>query len=307
MDSVGLTPVLRGAFEATGSPGWIMRIIQERGLDRRNGFRLKLALGDDVNRRSFQATIAAIAAGEADFIDADWISLSRCRQQGLNLVAVHPYGRIMGAVVVPASSPIRELADVRERRIGVVGRLDKNWMVIRAACRSRHGFDPQSTALVEEAGSKAVLVDWLEADKVDAAVVYWHMAPGLAATGRFRQLCDVLDLLPEPQPGPPTTFFAFREAFVASDGALVAAFVAAYRDAVAVMRADRAAWPDLALPPKAFAALRTAWDRRICVDWGAGDIDRLERLFDQLKAVAGAESLGIDKIAPGLFAPASIM
>ena len=307
MDSVGVTPVLRGAFETTGSPGWIMRIIQERGLDRRNGFQLKLTLGDDVTRRSFQATIAAIAAGEADFIDADWISLSRCRQQGLDLVAVHPYGRIMGAIVVPTDSPIRELADLRERRIGVVGRLDKNWVVIRAACRSRHGFDPQSTAIVEEASSKAVLVDWLEAGKVDAAVVYWHLAPGLTATGRFREACDVLDLLPEPQPGPPTTFFAFREAFVASDGALVAAFVAAYREAVAVMRADHAAWPDLMLPPKAFAALRTAWDRRICIDWRAGDVDRLERLFDQLKAVGGAESLGIDRMAPGLFAPASII
>lgn len=307
MDSVGLIPVLRGAFEATGSPGWIMRIIQERGLDRRNGFQLKLALGDDVNRRSFQATIAAIAAGEADFIDADWISLSRCREQGLDLVAVHPYGRIMGGVVVPGASSIHELADLRERRIGVVGRLDKNWMVIRIACRSRYGFDPQSTATVEEAGSKAVLVDWLEAGKVEAAVVYWHMTPGLTATGRFRQLCDVLDLLPEPQPGPPTTFFACREAFAATNRALVAAFVAAYRQAVGILRADREAWPDLALPPKAFAALRTAWDRRICVEWRAGDIDRLERLFNQLKAVGGAESLGIDKIAPGLFAPASII
>ncbi len=299
-----VTPVLRGAFEATGSPGWIMRLIQARGLDRRNGFRLDLALGDDRHRRAFQATIASIDAGEADFIDADWISLARCRQQGLDLVAVHPYGRIMGGVVVASEAPIRELADLRDARVGVVGRLDKNWTVIRAACRSRCDYDPQETATVEEAGSKTALLDWLESGKVDAAVLYWHMTPALTASGRFRLLCDVLDLLPDPQPGPPTTFFAFRQSFVAENGALVAAFIAAYREAVAILRADGDAWPDLAMGPEAFAALRAAWDRRICVDWRAGDIERLERLFDRLKAVGGVESLGINAIPPGVFAPA---
>ena len=304
MGLAGVTPVLRGAFEATGSPAWIMQLIRARGIDRRHGFRLELVLGGDRVGPALQATEATLAAGEADLIDTDWISVARCRQQGLDLVAVHPYGRIMGGVVVPAGSPRQNLAALRDCRVGVVRRLDKNWAVVRAACLSRHGFDPQAAATVVEAGSKTVLLDWLNSGAVDAAVLYWHLVPALVTGGRFRQLCDVLDLLPNGQPGPPTTFFTLHESFVARNAPLVAAFVAAYREGVAVMRADPGAWPPLSLSPEAFTGLRAAWKRRICADWQAGDVERLGRLFEHLKSIGGTDALGVAAIPPGTFAPA---
>ena len=299
----GVIPTLRGAFEATGSPSWVMRTIQSQGLDRRHGFRLELVLGNDRIKHSFQATETVLAEGLADFIDTDWVSIARCRQQGLDFVGVFPYGRIMGGVVVPTSSDIDDLADLRGRRIGVVRALDKNWSVVRAVCLNRHGFDLQHSATVEEAGSKTALVAQLQSGQVDAAVLYWHLVPPLTVSGRFRQLCDVLDLLPELEPAAaPTTFFAFRDQFVADNPGLIQTFIAAYCDAVALMHADATLWPPM--EAELLAALRAAWTRRISTGCSASDMSALGRLFDRLKAIGGEACVGVVAIPPGTFAPA---
>ena len=121
-------PVLRAAFEATGSGGWIMATLLERGLDRAHGFRLDLALGDDRVRGGLQATEARLAAGEVDVIDTDWLSVARCRRQGLAITAVAPYGAIFGGLVARRDGALQSLADLPGRRIGVIHASDKNWL-----------------------------------------------------------------------------------------------------------------------------------------------------------------------------------
>ncbi|NEV63931.1 ABC transporter substrate-binding protein [Thiorhodococcus minor] len=91
---------LRAAFERTGTPAWIMRVIQAKGLDRAEGFRLQVALTGDGDRGHRQATLEALRSGEVDFIDTDWISIGRMREDGDSVSAFHPYGRIMGGLVV---------------------------------------------------------------------------------------------------------------------------------------------------------------------------------------------------------------
>lgn len=91
---------LRSAFERTGTPAWIMRVIQDLGLDRAEGFRLDVALTGDGYQGHRQATLGALRSGEVDFIDTDWISISRMREDGDSVSAFHPYGRIMGGLVV---------------------------------------------------------------------------------------------------------------------------------------------------------------------------------------------------------------
>ncbi len=299
---------VRGAFEVTGSPSWIMRTIQRRELDGRHGFGLALELGGDAVKHSRQATEALLADGAADVIDTDWLSIARLRREGLPVTAVFPYGRIMGGVVVPAASAFHDLAGMRGKTIGVVHELDKNWLVVRAACLRRHGFDPEREARVVEAMSKTVLLDWLERGAVDAAVLYWHLVPNLVADGRFRQLCDVLDLLVEVSgSSPPTTFFVFREDFVAARAGLVRAFVEAYRDAVALMRASRALWAEAVAAPNGLdtapvRALRASWDRRVCTAWRPDDVLALGRLFETLKTIAGEDAVGgVHALPPEMF------
>lgn len=300
---------LRAGFEATGSPSWIMQTIQRNGLDRRHGFALELRFGGDSVKHSLQASEAVLAEGLADVIDTDWLSIARWRRDGFPVKAVFPYGRIMGGVVVPAASEIVALPDLKGKRIGVVRRVDKNWLVVRAACIERHGFDPQSEAEVVEAKSKSVLLEWLEQGSVDAGVLFWHLVPRLTVGGRFRQLHDVLDLVTAiGGVNPPTTFFVCREEFIASRGELVRAFIAAYCDAVALMRRDDTAWGDAIAGVTSARdlsdSLRASWDRRVCTSWTQEDIGALSALFERLKAIGGKEAVGgIEAIPPEIFAP----
>jgi NitT/TauT family transport system substrate-binding protein len=302
---------LRGAFEATGSPSWILRTIQERALDRRHGFALELNLGGDTVKHSLQATEALLAEGAADVADTDWLSIARMRRDGVPVQAIFPYGRIMGGIVVSSNSGIYDLSHLEGRRIGVVRSLDKNWLVVRAACIEWHGFDLATDAKVFAAGSKTALMDRLEQGALDAAVLYWHLIPRLTSSGGFRELHDVLDLVCAiAGVNPPTTFFVCREDFIAKRSDLVRAFVAAYCDAVAWLREDEAAWMEAAGGKEygnveCMRALRDSWQRRICTSWSAEDFAALAALFDRLKAIGGTEAVGgVDAIPPELFLPA---
>ncbi|MBB4200080.1 hypothetical protein CCR94_04570 [Rhodoblastus sphagnicola] len=293
--------LLRAAFESSGSPSWVMRVIRARGLDRRHGFELELVLGGDRGDSRVQATQNVLAERRADLIDTDWLSMTRSQKSDAPLTAVFPYGKIMGALVVASGSGIDDLKDLRGRRVGVIRASDKNWLVARAACRKRHGFDPQGEARVAEALSKTTLIGWLESGEVEAAALPWHLAPRVTANARFRQLCDVLDLLPDlGAPSIPTTFFATRPAFASTHPQLIAGFVAAYRDAVALMRADENIWREAAAEPgdapAVLASLRAAWLRRICDAWpDEASREKLDDFFERLRSADD-----IDFVVPAL-------
>lgn len=305
--AAGPLGIVRGAFESTGSPSWVMRTIQRHELDHRRGFVLDLDLGGDVMRHGREATSAVLAGGDADVIDTDWLTIARLRREGLAVTAVFPYGRILGSVVVPAASPVRDLAGLRTRAVGIVHRRDKNWLLLRAACLRRHGVDLAREAHVVETGSKTLLLEAIERGIVDAAALYWHLVPALVEGGRFRQLCDVLDLADEVSGDtPPTTFFVFREAFVATRPALVRAFVAAYCEAVELLRRSPALWAEAAGVGDVAAgcgpALRASWERRVCTGWRPDDALALVRLFEALRDVGGEEAVGgIDALPREMF------
>jgi len=302
---------LRVAFESSGSPSWVMRVIRSCNFDRLHDFHLDLRLGGDRGSATAQATQTVMADGRADLIDTDWLSIARSRQTGPALIAVFPYGRIMGGVVTATGSGIDSLADLQGCRVGVMRITDKNWTVIRAVCQKRHGFDPQATAAVEEALSKSTLVQWLQAGYLDAAVLPWHLIPRLTASTRFRQLCDILDLLPDLDvPSAPTTFFAVQPEFAAARQDLIAAFIASYAEAVALMRADEGVWREAAAAPddqpEMLTGLRASWLRRICSEWRAEDALHLDALFERLRGIGDGDALGVAALPRDLFASAFI-
>ncbi len=300
---------LRAAFEATGSPSWVMHVIIEQGFDLRHGFQLQLTQSGDQGSPTTQATQGALAAGRADLIDTDWISIARSLQTSEPLTPILPYGRIMGSMAAAVGSGISVLSHLPGRRIGVIRANDKNWIVIRAAYRRRHGSDIHEQAIVKEALSKTTVAEWLKSGEVDAAVLPWQLVPRLTTGGRFIKVCDVLDLIPElGGASVPTTFFVVQPDFANSRQDLILAFRAAYTDAVDLMRADETIWRQAAAGPgdslDMLAALRLSWLRRIQYEWGPDDGAHLESLFERLKAIAGSEALGIDHMPRGLFGPA---
>lgn len=299
---------LKAAFESTGSPRWIMDTIQRYRLDRKRGFRLEVDFIGDKVQHHLQSTEAALAARQVDFIDTDWISIARCRARGIPVSAVFPYGAIVGGLVGSHDSGILSLSDIRGRQIGVVRRADKNLSVLRAVCVKRYGFDPETQASVREAGSKTALLQQLRAGEVEAALLYWHLIPRLVVSGQFRQVCDVLELLPELGIGAvPTTFFTFRDEFIARRPALIRAFIGAFCEAVTLMRKNDEIWAHIAedllqdSDPACLRALREKWKTRMCTIWNRDVVADLNRLFGEIKNRCGAEALGFDHIPAETF------
>jgi len=200
-----------------------MHVIRTRRLDHFNDFHLDLALAATWATAMFRPhklfwpTAARISSTPTGF-PSPAAPVGAGSDRRISLRKDH------GGVVASSGSSITEsLAQLR----GAGGRhsgQDKNWTVVRAVCRKRHGFDPQMDAQVAEAMSKSTLVQWLEAGQVEVAVLPWHLVPRMIASGRFRQLCDVLDLLPDLDvPSVPTTFFVVRPDFAATRRDLLSA------------------------------------------------------------------------------------
>ena len=81
---------------------------------------------------STEAGKVALKGGSADLILSDWLWVARERALGDDLV-FYPYSSTLGAVMVPANSPIKDIADLKGKKLGVAGGpLDKSWLLLQA-------------------------------------------------------------------------------------------------------------------------------------------------------------------------------
>lgn len=309
-DGAAALPVLRAAFEPTGSPRWFVYALKKLGLDTKHGFDLQITLVRDQVTGVLQSFEVALKEGAVDLIDIDWIAIARHRADGLPLTAFFPYGRIAGGLVVPSDSPISGLQDLRGKRIGVVRLRDKNWIILRAACAKRYGFDPQQEATVVEALSKGTLAEMLKGGQVDAALQWWQLIPPLVATGAYRQVADVLDLIADLGiVGPvPITLFTVSDEFAKHNAELLRGFVRAFCEAAEYMQKNDEIWVEVGeqvmggIDPRILTILRDSWRQRVMTAWDESTIRQIERLFGELLKVGGGALLGVDRLPPGTFA-----
>src|SRR6266576_4820054 len=119
--------VLRVAVQKTGTFAWELAVIRAHGLDKQANLAIEV-----LELATPEAGKIALRSGTADIILSDWLWVSRERSLGAKLT-FYPYSSALGAVMVPASSPIRSLADLKGRKLAVAGGpIDNNWLLLRA-------------------------------------------------------------------------------------------------------------------------------------------------------------------------------
>jgi NitT/TauT family transport system substrate-binding protein len=307
-DDPGDLPTMRARFEHNGSPRYLLYTIKRFGFDRDHDFYLDVELVSDALEDGIETVEAQLQQGAADLIDIDYISIARERAEGADIVAFHPYGRTVGGLVAPEDSDIEGLADLSGHRIGVVRRLDKNWILTRAACREYHDFDPDETATPVEAGSKVELTRMIRDGEVDAGLQFWQIVPEITETGPFEEVLPMSELvqrLSETENKLPIAAFLTSETYLDEQRGTVRAFADAYRDAVDKLVADDEIWEEIAEKmmtyddPQVMHAVRDGWRDMVVRDWDEESVEGMYRLFDHLKAVAGAEALGVEEIPDG--------
>ena len=118
---------LRVAVQKTGTFAWELAVIRAHGLDKQANLSVEV-----LELASPEAGKIALRAGNADIVVTDWLWVSRERGLGAKLT-FYPYSSALGAVMVPAASPIQTLADLRGRKLAVAGGpIDKSWLLLLA-------------------------------------------------------------------------------------------------------------------------------------------------------------------------------
>ena len=293
---------IRIAVLKFGTVNWELDTIRHHGLDTKNGFML-----DIVEAANKDATAVMLQAGEADVIVTDWVWVARQRADG-RMMSLIPFSRSVGALLVPKDSPVRTLADLKGRKIGVAGGpVDKSWILIRALATKRHGID-----LAREAepvfGAPPLLMQKALSGELDAVINFWHFNAKMMAKG-MRPVIDVADAAAELglDPDTPLLGFVFRDEWAAANPKLVAGLRAASTEAKAMLMTSDAEWDRLRPQMNAdddatFAALRSGFRSGIPADTARVDLDAAQRMFKMLVELGGTDLVGDAKeLTPGVF------
>jgi NitT/TauT family transport system substrate-binding protein len=180
---------IKVAVQKTGTFSWELAVIRAHGLDKQANLAIEVS-----ELASPEAGKIALRSGSADIIVSDWLWVSRERSLGAKLT-FYPYSSALGAVMVPASSPIRSLADIKGRKLAVAGGpIDKSWLLLQAQAK-QDGLDLKSDATIVYGAPPLLAAKMLDGE-MDATINFWNFCAALEAKG-FRRLVGIEDILPK--------------------------------------------------------------------------------------------------------------
>jgi NitT/TauT family transport system substrate-binding protein len=292
---------IRVAVQKTGTFAWELAVIRAHGLDKQADLSIQ-----PVELATPEAGKIALRAGNADIMVSDWLWVSRERGLGAKLT-FYPYSSALGAVMVPGSSPIRTLADLKGRKLAVAGGpIDKSWLLLLAWLR-KSGIDLKSEAEIAY-GAPPLLAAKTLGGEMDATLNYWNFCAALEAKG-FRRVAGIEDLLPKlgAKGRIAMVGYVFDEGWASANEDVVARFIAMTRKAKEILSTSDAEWEKIApLTGAADAAsLRAYRDRyregiphRLIADEEAD----ARVLYRVLASIGGRELVGpAQELDPGTF------
>jgi NitT/TauT family transport system substrate-binding protein len=281
---------------------WVLDVIAKHGLDQQHGIRI-----ETLELAATPAAQLALQAGRVDLIVSDWLWVSRQRAEGGDLTFV-PFSSAVGSLIVPAASPIRDVAGLAGQRLGIAGSaIDKSWLVLRLYARTN--FELDLDAQVRKSfGAPPLLSEELASERLDAVLTYWPFAAKLEARG-MRPLLSIGDALAALGiPGDlPLTGFVVSARWAAENQAALDGFLAASRAANDILADADAEWERIA--PLTGAAgtaelinLRDAYRNGIPRHWSAAERAAAARLYQLLAKIGGTTLVGSSPdLAPGTF------
>jgi NitT/TauT family transport system substrate-binding protein len=297
---------LKVAAVKFGSVNWLLETIKAEGIDTKLGLTLA-----PVELSNNQAGAISLLSGGSDVIVSDWTWA--LRQRGLGeALKFAPYSSTLGAVMVPAASPITSLADLAGRRVGVAGSgIDKSWLLLQAYARKKLDLDLASKATIQF-GAAPLLTEQLRDGSLDAVLNFWTQNARLSSLG-FKPLISMAEVIKKLDVDPVPAFvgFIWKERLATEKGPQLAAFLKAAEMANAVLAKSDPAWERLKPVMKTtseseFKALQSAYRAGIVPAWRDTDMKSAQTLMQLLIESGDSELVGAaTKFDPKLFHVAS--
>ncbi|MEX6505469.1 ABC transporter substrate-binding protein [Jiella sp. M17.18] len=286
------TPTVKIGVLKYGTVNWELDAMKRAGLDEKNGVSV-----DTVPFAGDSASEVAFQAGAVDMIVSDWLWVSRQRATGADYTFV-PYSTSVGSVMVPADSPVKTLADLKGKKIGVAGGpLDKNWLLIQALAKKAYGVDLVAANDIVYA-APPLLTEKARSGELDAVLNYWHYAARLEAAG-FRTLISGTDAaMKMGTSGPVASIgWVFRDSFAKTHPDAIEGFLAADKATDALLATSDDAWTKLqplmhAEDAATFETLKKRYREGIPVRSNAEELKDVTKLYKLLADIGGAKLVG---------------
>jgi NitT/TauT family transport system substrate-binding protein len=285
-----------------GTVSWAVETMQRNGFDKQNGIELEV-----VPLASTDATVIALQGGSVDMIATDWLWVSRERTNGGEF-SFSPFTTALGAIMVPANSPIKTLTDLKGKKLGVAGGpLDKSWLLIVAYALRTANFDLRSETR-QVFGAPPLLAEKAKQGEIDAVLNFWPYAARLEAGG-FKQLIGIEDVVRELGAKGEVAMvgFVFRESWANEDKDAVNGFLQAAAKADDLLATSNEAWDAIKPMMRAedeatFEALRRRYREGIPERSTAQNESDAKVLYQFLREFGGEKLVGPGpELAPGTF------
>jgi NitT/TauT family transport system substrate-binding protein len=283
---------------AFGTVNWELEAIHNEGLDKKHGLELdvRLLANPDAGKIGLQAN-------SLDIIATDWIWVSHQRQQGADFKFI-PFSTQAGAVMASATGPIRSLADIRGKRLGVAGGgLDKNWLLLKTYATRQIGLDLEHDAQPVFA-APPLLNQQLQDGKLDALLTYWHFAARQEAQGNLRILDgrDVIRGLGI-EVAVPNLGYVFKNGWALKHGKALDSFIAASDEARSLLCNSEPVWNKIApitqeSDANTLKILRRDYCAGIVKQWGTQEKAAIAKIYQLLRETGGEALTGAAQELP---------
>ena len=163
--------------------GWAgTEVIHKQGLLARRGWNIEWQTVGPIS-----GVVNAFASGQVGLADMSMTIAAQMHENGVPLKVVGTAVATLGAIVVPADSPIATVADLRGRRVGGIPG-STTTQDINASVRKVHGFDLLTDTRFVQATAPPDLTNLLLKREVEAALLWEPLTSQVQLTDRFRVL-----------------------------------------------------------------------------------------------------------------------
>lgn len=279
-------PTLKIGVQAGGTVEWELSALPDNV-----GFNIETQVVANA-----EAGKIALQSGAVDMIVSDWLWVANMRSQASD-VTFYPYATTAGALVVPEKSAIHSIKELSGKRLGIAGgELDKNWLLLQALAQ-KEGVD-LNNSVEKTFGAPPLISEQLKAERLDAALTYWHFAAKLEATG-YRQLIDGKGILKGLgiAENVPSLGYVFKESWAKAHQAPLNAFFNASSLAKKTICSDDSAWQKvIPLTKVTDAVTQKRLRQRYCeggVDsWGEKEQIAAAKIYGLLKNLSNDQLTG---------------
>jgi NitT/TauT family transport system substrate-binding protein len=209
--------------------------------------------------------------------------------------------------MVKEDSPVRTIADLKGRKIGVAGGpIDKSWLLIQALAKRDHNIDLASEAEIAF-GAPPLMSEKAIQGEFDAVLNFWHFCARLEANG-FRRLVSANDAaLALGASGPVASLgYIFHDRWAHENETALRGFIAASGDTKKLLAVSDEEWRRLAPVMRAegreLENLRDRYREGIPTRPIADDAADAAKLYEVLASIGGEKLVGKARtMAPGTY------